>query len=379
MKTSLPLLSFCVSIPVFAADAAQPTEEPYRLSAKTSEGCLVFNHHSCAGHRNEIRFETPNGYFISAETFSDKAHAVPLEKKYSAFGILDAHAHIDWNKQVTGKLVRLGKSFQPTDQSQLNVELYIGHLAGAADLSAIAEASIKPFTLTIPAVSYQSGNLPSIDFHGKSFSYPGQHKVFAGYQYTANGKTPFGGLRQSFGAGFEVNKQMNILVSQFAQAGVEHVGYGAGLGLSYTSSADSKIAQAASAVCQGNDIRSEARFAIAISACADKTVRDTLYDRLRHMAEPTTSRINHIVDQAQEAADQIEHKTGYGYQLPHYNSADVLRALDIESPYNHVKTSFVVAASIKLGQNHITISRIQPLHPSRDGAATTSIGLMRSF
>ena len=377
MKTTLPLLGLFASLPVFASDAA--TEEQYRLSVKTSDDCLVFNHQNCDGKRNEVRFETPNGYFISAEKFSDHAIATPLEETYSPNRFLSAHAHIDWKEQVFGKLVRLGKSFKPTDATQLNVELYIGQLSGSAHLSAIAEAKINPFTLTIPAFSYQLGDLPEVQFKGKSFSYAGLHKVFAAYEYAAAGKTPFGGLRESFGAGVAIHNHTHLLANQFAQAGVERISYGAGLGVAFASSLDSKIAQAASGICQGNNFSSNARFAVVMSACANKIVKDTLYDKLRDAAEPLTARINHNLDRAQSLADRVEHKTGYGYQFPHYNSADILKGLDIDSPYDGVRTSFVVAASVKIGQNHILFSRSQPLRSNRDAEAVTSVSLMRSF
>jgi hypothetical protein len=104
-----------------------------------------------------------------------------------------------------------------------------------------------------------------------------------------------------------------------------------------------------------------------------------LYDRLLKKAEPLAARGNAYIAEAQVVIDKIEDKTGYGRILPTYTGKDVLRGLGIESPYDHIATSFVMAASMNLNGFTLTLLRAQPLKSSRDGPARTSLTLGKDF
>lgn len=384
MKTLFPFVNLLSALPVLAAEPPQSPQpnrsgqDSFHVSVKTSNNCIVLSNKDCDGKNNVLRFETPSGYFISVEKINDQAHAVPFDQTYELKPVGNLHGYVGWDEHITGTVGRFGKAFRLTEQSQLNIEAYVGNISGAVNLNAKAEGTLYPQKISIPAFSFHAGD-KKISFPGQTYSYAGGHKTLSHYNYASEVKSYYGGLKESFGTSFGPLKNTHVLVNQFAQVGLERIGYGAGVGLAYTSNDDQKIGQRASNICQGGDFRSSARYAFVISACADKTKMNLIYDKLLKNAEPVAARGNERLSNAQAFINKVEKKTGYGYTLPTYTGKDVLNGLGISSPYDHVNTSFVAAASLNMSGVTLTLTRHQPLKPSRDGGGTTSFMLGKEF
>jgi hypothetical protein len=186
MKNIFPLIGLVTALPVFANEPLQSNEnkdsltDGFRLSVKTSDDCIVLNNRTCDGKVQQLRFETPSGYFLSLEKINDQADLVPYDKTYELKPIGNLHGRIAWEEQIKGTVARFGKAFHPTEQATLNIEAYVGNISGAARLNAITEGTAYPLSFNIPAFSYQIGQ-HNIDFAGKTISTQGGHKVFSNY------------------------------------------------------------------------------------------------------------------------------------------------------------------------------------------------------
>lgn len=378
MKSFLSILSLVAAVPASAVEQSKKDEGSYDVSAKVSDQCVLLANKNCDGKTQGIRFETPSGYFISVEKINDRAQHVPFDQTYERSSIGKVSGRVGWQEHVTGTVARFGKAFQFTEDTTLNVEAYVGRLEGSVHLNAKADATLYPNSITIPAFFFHAGS-QKIDFPGKVIFYNGAHKDLLNYNYATQGKSYFGGLKQSLGTALGLNPRTHLIVNQFAQAGLDRISYGAGAGVAYTSESDSQIGRRTSNICQQGEFKSSARFAFAISACAEKVKKDALYDLLAKKADPFAAKVNARIAEGQEAVDRFENRTGYGYQLPSYSGKDVLNALGIQSPYNHINTSFVVAASVHVGSGHLTVMHTQPIDKRRDGDPKTSVMMAYGF
>ncbi len=378
MKTLFPFASFLSVLPVMAAEPVRTPENKdadySRLTVRASDECLLLANKDCNGQRKQISYTTASGYFLSVETFADNAHLTPFDKTFAHEDVGRIHGDISWRRAVTGSVARLGKAFHPTNNSTFQAEFYIGKIEGSVHVNAKADVTLNPQSLTIPAFGYGGYN-----FAGKTYTFKGLHKEARPFNYDVAGKTLYGGLRQHFGTSFAPHPNAHILLNQFAHVGVEKLSYGGGVGFAYTSEPDNRLGAKLSGICQRGDTHSTARFTFAIAACAEKVKHDVLYDKMYEKSGQWAGRINEYIAGGQAAIDKVNGRIGTDYNLPTTNAGQIMKGLDIHSPYDHLNASFVVAASMNLNGYTVTLARNQPLKSSRDGNATTSLTLGKNF
>jgi hypothetical protein len=373
MKNFAPILGLAVA---FSMNAQGQDVEPSsalnsasRLSLSSSNQCLLLANKDCHGQRQQAKFINSSGYFISIEKFDDRAVTPILNRVYELPRVGNIHAHASWDRQITGELIRFGRGFKPTQNSALNVELSAGKVAANVNLNTGIDATLYPQSLSIPAFSVAGITIPA-----QNYFFAGLQKNVADYHRSKEAESYFGDFRQSFGTSFRVTDNTHILINQSAKLGLDKINYGAGLGFAFTSEVDRKIGANSSQLCQQGNFYSKARFAFAVSVCSDKVERDLVYDELYQKSAHLAERVNGRIAIGQNAIDRINHvRDGRQYRLPTYKAEDIMGWLGMDSPYGHVKTSFVIAASFTLNGATVSLSRIQPLNKSRDGNANTSI------
>lgn len=332
------------------------------ISFHSSTNCPIFDQSTCAGSTQGIQVKGDSWRIRFSEGRED-AHFRPFNKTYSLGSVATVGGVVAWSKHINAKTIAGDVTFRPTENTAINLGGYAGQLSASVHLDASAGINSR-WLQRLPHDTYSR------------IARDGYDLSLLSYHYATDAQSPYGGLSQSAGALFPVLPRTQFFITQQAQAGLDIVAVGAGIGALYTTGNDADMPRNIGDFCHSGQVSSKATFTLAAGVCAQKTLRDPLYDRMLRKAGTIADRLNGWTDTAQNTADKVEDKTGYGYTLRRHTDKSVARWLGVESPYD-MRTNFIIAASGRVGDVTLGASYSIPL--GNRGKATTAFSLGYQF
>ena len=301
---------------------------------------------------------------IGIEQFSESMGTHFFNRRFDkSYG--NAHIDLNWAGQAQGTRVTLDQAFRLGRNAQAEVGIFLGHVKAELRANATAGITLYPRHISIPATQVGGYTLPplSYDYKGHAFSDARDwSKRAASYE---------GGVRGAAGWSMALpSPKLRMGLNGFGEFSALRARAGAGASLYYSSTPDDKLGTGPGGECAGSPLRSSARFAFAVGACATKVTRDSLIDLEARAAERLGQRINgHIKgvnDRIALATQNLPLASGYALPTLDRPGPQVMETLGLQQDYRRVKAAFVVSAAARIGQNGaVSLSHMQMQDDSR--------------
>lgn len=341
----------------------------HALSATVTTGCDKLAGPECSGTTSRIEWRIPPHHGLGetrmgVEHFTESMGKHFFTRRFDkSYG--NANIDLNWAGYAAGTRVTLDQAFRLGENAQAEIGIFVGHVK--ADLSANASAgmTIYPRVISIPATRVGEYTLPPV-----SYEYKG-HTLETARHWGKNAASYEGGVRGAAGWSMALpSPRLRAGLNGFGEFSALRARAGAGASLYYSSSPDSKLGTGPGGECAGSPLRSSARFAFAVGACATKVARDSLIDLETRYADRLGNRINgHINgvnDRISEATRNIPQLSGYALPTLERPGPQVAEVLGFPQDYRRVKAAFVVSAAARIGENGaVSVSHMQMADDSR--------------
>ena len=356
--------------------AAQVTQENIRhpyyrhsLSATVTTGCDKLVGPECFGTTSRLEWRIPPHHGlgetrVGIEQFSERMGTHLFNRRFDKpYG--NAYIDLNWAGQAQGTRVTLDQSFRLGQNAQAEIGIFAGRVKADLYASGAAGITLNPRHISIPATRIGPFDLPQV-----SYDYKG-HSLSALSDWRKHAASYEGGVRGAAGWSMALpSPRLRAGLSGFGEFSALRARAGAGASLYYSSSPDSKLGTVAGGECAGSPLRSSARFAFAVGACATKVTRDSLIDLETKYADRLGHRINGHINEANDRIAQATRNVPLlaGYALPTLErpGPQVAEALGLPQDYTRVKAAFVISAAARIGTNGaVSLSHMQMEDDSR--------------
>jgi hypothetical protein len=406
----------------FSALAGAVSAQPLLASSPdigglAERGCRQLQVPDCEAQRKraELIVHRSGGYSIYGyERFHESSDHTFLDHGYNLGPHIRLGAQASWHMRLRGERLTWERGFQLAPQTALSIGAYAGRLQGSIGLTAQANLlsdavtlSLPPLqwnaqTLALPALSAwpetslrlpdgrlltlpafpgqdaRSYTLPAGSWPGATWHLPAPN-LSVGTRLYREGQTPYGGLQQAFETGFLLHPQWRISLNQTAQVGVDQINIGLGAALHYSSHAEAGRRSRIASICTGAAEFPAQGYRLSAGICSKQVLHDTLYEHEKKQAARLAGRINNRLSEYAQPLERFNQLTGQTYALPTYTGNDVLRWLDLESPYAKPKTSLNVQLSTRVGPFNLGLWYSHPLKRSPSHRPQTGIQFGYSF